>query len=191
MTRTCVVFTLTLAGLLGGSAQADAFCLRCVRLVCRPVVPCGVTLLGWRVAIPAPPVAVPVPPPPGVVPPMPTPAPTGALPAAPIVSVPSQLPLSGPGPVKVVSSTPVVNPRPVLPAVMTHQEFARIFKPAPGRYEVTLIHPGSKNPVPVSFTLPDGAPQVRVYRRELVFDYGRHEVEIRFAIGGRVRVTSR
>jgi hypothetical protein len=115
MTRTCVVFTLALAGLVGWSTQADAFCLRlrCLRLVCRPVVPCGVTLVGWRVVIPAPPpVVIPVPPP-MQVPPMPPPVPASALPAAPIVSVPSPLPLSGPGPIKVVSG-PLVNPRPVL-----------------------------------------------------------------------------
>ena len=72
------------------------------------------------------------------------------------------------------------------------QEFARIFKPLPGKYEVVLIHPGNKRPVNVCFTLPDGCPRVIVHHRELVFDYGRHhEVAIRFALGGRVRVVTR
>jgi hypothetical protein len=186
MTRTCAIFALTLAGLLGAAAQADAFCLRlrCLRPLCRPVVPCGVALLGWHVELPAsPPLLVP-PLPPVLVPPMPPPQPS-ALSSAPIVSVPSPVPPVAPTPGQVFV------PAPVVPVVMTHQDFARVFKPAPGRYEVTLLHPGSKNPVRVCFTLPDGDPQVRVHRRELVFDYGRHEVEIRFALGGRVRVTAR
>jgi hypothetical protein len=82
-------------------------------------------------------------------------------------------------------------PQVLIPATrpMTHQEFAALFKPAPGTYEVVLLHPGSKCPVTVCFTLPAGCPEVRVHRRELIFDYGRYEVEIRFQIGGRVRVT--
>ena len=74
---------------------------------------------------------------------------------------------------------------------LTHQEFAKIFQPLPGNYQVVLIHPGSRQPVQVSFTLPPGNPRVRVHHRDLVFDYGRHEVEIRFALHGKVRVISR
>ncbi|MCC6419299.1 MAG: hypothetical protein IT429_13780 [Gemmataceae bacterium] len=203
MTRTCTLFTLALAGMLGVTSQAHAFRIRlgCLRpVVCRPVLPCGIGLFGCRLpalldccrsVIAAPPISVNPLPPPVVVPPMPPAAPT-ALPApAPIVSVPSQF---GPVPVAPVPQPPViVAPAPVVaaPAIMTHEEFARVFRPLPGRYEVTLIHPGSRRPVPVCFTLPDGCPRVRVHRRELVFDYGRHEVEIRFQLGGRVRVTSR
>src|SRR5262249_15444245 len=52
-------------------------------------------------------------------------------------------------------------PQPVLPAVqaVTLAELARTFKPAPGTYEVYLIHPGSKQPVQVVFTLPEGHPK--------------------------------
>jgi hypothetical protein len=84
-------------------------------------------------------------------------------------------------------------PQPVLPAVqaVTVAEFARTFKPAPGTYEVYLVHPGKKCPVKVCFTLPEGCPKkVKVRPRQLVFDYGRHWVKIRFALGGKVRVTS-
>ena len=124
--------------------------------------------------------------PPGVVPPAPAPV---VVPPLPPVDLPPPTPVP-PG---------VVVPAPVPPAVvltpappMTHQEFAHIFKPLPGKYEVTFIHPGSKRPVNVCFTLPDGCPRVRVRHRELVFDYGRHhEVVIRFALGGRVRVVTR
>ena len=79
-------------------------------------------------------------------------------------------------------------PTPVRPP--THAEFARHFQPLPGRYEVVLLHPDTRCPVQVCFTLPPGCPKkVRVERRELEFDYGRYEVEIRFDRRGGVRVT--
>jgi hypothetical protein len=72
---------------------------------------------------------------------------------------------------------------------MTLAEFAAAFQPAPGNFEVQLIHPGTGQPVTVQFTLPRGTPRkVRVHRRELEFDYGREEVTIRFGILGRVKV---
>jgi hypothetical protein len=115
----------------------------------------------------------PVPPPP--VPLLPAPEPPGAV---------------GPPPKALPPALPPVVVTPAPP--MTHQEFARIFKPMPGTYEVVLVHPGTRRPVPVSFTLPDGHPRVKVHRRELVFDYGRrHQVTVRFAVGGRVRVVNR
>jgi hypothetical protein len=91
----------------------------------------------------------------------------------------------------------IVQPPPQPPVVvlptrpLTHQEFANVFQPLPGTYTVALIHPGSRAPVNVTFTLPPGVPRVRVLHRALVFDYGRHEVEIHFAIHGKVRVTTR
>ena len=51
-----------------------------------------------------------------------------------------------------------------------------------------LLHPGSGQPVAVTFTLPDGTPKVRVHKREIVFDYGKHDVEVHFRLGGRVQV---
>jgi hypothetical protein len=72
---------------------------------------------------------------------------------------------------------------------MTLDEFATSFQPAPGLHEVTLIHPRTGQPVTVQFNLPPGMPKkVRVSRRDLAFDYGRHEVDIRFLLRGRVRV---
>jgi hypothetical protein len=123
------------------------------------------SLLGDAVAAQSPPLLPP--------PPMPVPVPPGS-----IVPVPGNLP-----------APPVVlTPAPP----MSHREFARIFKPMPGRYEVTLIHPGSHRPVHVCFTLPEGCPHVVVRHRELVFDYGHHhQVVIRFALFGHVRVVTR
>jgi len=86
-----------------------------------------------------------------------------------------------PPPVTVV---PIVKP-------ITHQVFADCFKPAPGDYEIVFIHPGSCCPVKVCFTLPCGCPKVRVHKRELVFDYGREEVVIRFQLFGKVKVSYR
>src|SRR5262245_768352 len=93
-------------------------------------------------------------------------------------------------PVVVLADAPAVvlpAPTPVRPP--THAEFARHFQPLPGRYEVVLLHPYTHCPVQVCFTLPPGCPKkVRVERRELEFDYGRREVEIRFYRDGGVRV---
>jgi hypothetical protein len=75
---------------------------------------------------------------------------------------------------------------------LTLAEFANNFKPAPGSYEVVLVHPVSKAPVAVRFTLPKGSPKtVRVLPRQLVFNYGRETVRLRFKADGGVKVISR
>ncbi len=81
-------------------------------------------------------------------------------------------------------------PAPVRP--VTVAEFAASFQPAPGKYEVVFVHPVTCCPVKVCFTLPCGCPTVRVHKRMLTFDYGRHHVvRIRFKLlGGGVAVTS-
>lgn len=82
------------------------------------------------------------------------------------------------------------SPRPARP--FTHREFAGLFQPQPGNYEVVLTHPVTCCPVKVCFCLPPGCPKkVRVHPREIVFDYGRDEVEIRFIRTGQVRVAYR
>jgi hypothetical protein len=74
---------------------------------------------------------------------------------------------------------------------LTLAEFASAFKPVAGTHQVLLLHPVTNEPVNVTFTLPAGEPRVQVLRRDLIFDYGRHEVEIRFQLRGGVRVVSR
>ncbi len=107
---------------------------------------------------------------------VPAPPPVVVVPAAPVVPAPVVPPAPLPPP-----------PAPVRPP--TIGEFAASFQPAPGTYQVTLLHPLTGCPVPVCFTLPPGCPcKVRVQRRELEFDYGRREVEIRFERHGGVRV---
>jgi hypothetical protein len=75
---------------------------------------------------------------------------------------------------------------------MTLDEFAAAFKPCPGTHRVCLIHPRTGQPVDVEFTLPPGVPRkVRVLRRDLEFDYGRQEVDVRFLLRGGVKVVYR
>jgi hypothetical protein len=173
MTRTCSVLLLAVAALLGAASPGQANLWHRPRLCFAPCLPCGPGLLCRlpllvRCAPVAPPVVVTRP---VLVAPAPAVQAPPALPPAPIVSVPAPL-------------------LPAAPAPLTHQQFAQAFKPLPGRYEVSLIHPGSKCPVAVCFTLPEGCPRIIVHRRDLIFDYGRHEVHIRFQIGGRVKVTT-
>ncbi len=80
---------------------------------------------------------------------------------------------------------------PVATRVLTHKEFGQVFKPAPGNYEVVLLHPDTCCPVRICFTLPCGCPRVRIERHELEFDYGKVEVELRFRRNGTVRVEYR
>jgi hypothetical protein len=97
----------------------------------------------------------------------------------PQVEIPAPRVLPGSG-----VNTLLVNSRP-----MTHREFAKAFVPAPGRYEVDLVHPGCcENTVHVCFDLPPGCPRVHVGNRYIEYDYGNYCVEIRFALFGKVRV---
>jgi len=84
----------------------------------------------------------------------------------------------------------VPGPQPAVVRVPTMDEFAASFKPAPGKYEVMIVHPLSGEPVKVAFTLPEGTPKrVTVRLREIDFEYARSEVSIRFIRNGMVRVT--
>jgi hypothetical protein len=92
--------------------------------------------------------------------------------------------------------TPLVLPAPpptLLAKPITLAEFACSFQPLPGTYEITFIHPIKKCPVCVTFTLPAdcGCPKMRVGKCKIVFDYGTHEVDIRFKLFGKVAVVTR
>ena len=74
-------------------------------------------------------------------------------------------------------------------AVLSHQEFARTFRPQAGNYEVVLLHPYTGRPCRVCFSLPHGYPkEMRIERNEIEYDYGDVEVEIQFKRDGRVKV---
>jgi hypothetical protein len=108
-------------------------------------------------------VVTPPPPPPGVVMPAPQPVP--------------------------VPPPPV--PQPATPAPILPQDFIKTFQPQAGHYEVAFIHTRTNQPITVAFDLPPGNPRVSYFAHTLVFDYGPREVEIRFQIGGRVKVSYR
>jgi hypothetical protein len=163
MVRTLVLGLLALAALVGGTAPGHAQIVA-VRTP-RVAVTIGPSLHpGVAVNVPGP-VAVPV------------------IQEPPTLPPPQVLPL--PSQSQVV---PVPAPAPVVLQPMTHRDFAALFQPTPGTHQALLIHPGSKCPVLVSFTLPPGCPKVRAGLREIEFDYGKCEVEIRFKVLGKVAV---
>jgi hypothetical protein len=89
-----------------------------------------------------------------------------------------------PAPIDPKAPKPAACPTPI-----SHCDFARTFKPAPGKYEVLFIHPVKGCPVWVCFDLPPGKPCVYTSKRQLVFDYGCHAVVVQFKIlCGRVAV---
>lgn len=103
----------------------------------------------------------------------------------------SQAQLPPPKPLEPAPVDPsAARPAPVLVVhPISHGDFARMFKPAPGNYEVVFIHPVKGCPVRVCFSLPPGNPCVICSRRELVFDYGCRTVRIHFKLlCGRVAV---
>ena len=96
-----------------------------------------------------------------------------------------------PPPPEPVQATLTAAVQPVPNRALTIDEFVRTFQPTAGRYQVALLHPRTNSPVTVAFTLPEGTPRVRLSNRELAFDYGRQEVDIRFLLGGRIEVSYR
>jgi hypothetical protein len=72
----------------------------------------------------------------------------------------------------------------------TLPEFAHDFRPAPGKYEVVLIHPITCCPVKVCFCLPDACVKtVRLHDRQVTFHYGlAQNVVLHFNPNGTVTV---
>jgi hypothetical protein len=137
---------------------------------------------------------------------------TGPGPYPPAPSFSMRIPLlfrldvgSAPPPPVIVSQSGPVLPAPDVPPqppielgpppapvkAPTLAEFASAFKPMAGTHQVVILHPVTGEPVNVTFTLPPGEPKVHVLRRDLIFDYGRQQVEIRCQLRGGVRVVSR
>jgi hypothetical protein len=114
--------------------------------------------------------------------------PVAPMPVLPEVQPPAGLPLEI-GPPRVVPPVPapVQEPQPVL-RPLTLPEFAAVFRPCAGTHQVTLLHPVTGQPVTVLFTLPPGNPRVKLHRRNIEFDYGKHEVDITFLRNGSVKV---
>jgi len=80
-------------------------------------------------------------------------------------------------------------PRPVPEHIPTLEEFAATFHPAPGSYEVTILHSRTCCPVTICFTLPPGCPKVCLHKHQLDFEYPCQDVRIRCQIFGKVKVS--
>ncbi|HEV3237200.1 MAG TPA: hypothetical protein VGZ25_09445, partial [Gemmataceae bacterium] len=117
-----------------------------------------------------------------------------ALASVSLMSLAAQAGNQNPPPVpkqEIVVPGAVLVPAPLEVRPMTLAEFAEAFKPAPGTYEVVLLHPDTCCPVKVCFTLPCGCPKkVKLHKRTLTFVYdGCEKVRIRMALCGTARVT--
>jgi hypothetical protein len=96
----------------------------------------------------------------------------------------------GPAPERIAA--PVVLPQPpprVVVRAPTLEEFAASFRPAPGNYEVTILHSRTCCPVTICFTLPPGCPKVCLSKHQLDFEYPCEDVRIRCQILGKVKVS--
>lgn len=85
-------------------------------------------------------------------------------------------------------ATPSPVPPPTPPKPLTLEDFAATFKPEPGTYEVLFVHPVSKKPVTVTFTLPPGCTKVKTDKREITFEYGKQNIRLKFRLLGKVAV---
>lgn len=111
-----------------------------------------------------------------------------------VVPVPVLRPVVVPVAVPVVVPQPVLRPQPVFvpppPQAVTLGDFSRFFAPTPGKHHVWIVHPVTRQPVEVCFTLPPGQlKEFKVERREIRFEFrGGFEVEIEFRNNGTVKV---
>lgn len=130
--------------------------------------------------------------PPAVVLPAPLPPGVQRFPqVTPVVPLPVYRP-----PVVLVPPPVIVQRPPVFvppqPQAITLAEFSRFFTPTPGKHEVWIVHPVTRQPVLVCFVLPGGKLRdLEVDRRCIHFDFGRDEVDIDFRTDGTVRVRYR
>ena len=89
---------------------------------------------------------------------------------------------------------PPETPRDASPAPrsLSLADFAKGFEALAGTHEITIMHPVTKQPVNVRFTLPaEALRRVHVGRHEIEFKYKNSEVRIRFKHDGTVKVEDR
>lgn len=124
------------------------------------------------------------------------------VPVAPGVKIQPQIvttPIYRPVVVVPVYRPPVVVPypivpfqpiQPVIPRAVTLSDFSRFFTPTPGKHDVWIVHPVTRQPVQVCFVLPHGRlEEFDVDKRSIRFEFrGGKEVEIEFRNNGTVRV---
>ncbi|HVL10916.1 MAG TPA: hypothetical protein VM529_00020 [Gemmata sp.] len=98
-----------------------------------------------------------------------------------LLGTPAQPPVL-PAPARVEPALPV-------PVALTLADFSRAFAPLPGRHEVWIVHPSTKQPVLVCFTLPPGRmKRFEVEDRDIEFHFDKCEVRIEFRKNGKVDV---
>lgn len=119
------------------------------------------------------------------------------VPVVPVVRPPVIVPVGVAVPVPVVQPVPVFRPQPIpvplpppVPQAISLADFSRVFTPTPGKHHVWVIHPVTRQPVEVCFTLPPGQlREFKVDRREIRFEFrGGFEVDIEFRNNGTVKV---
>ena len=82
-----------------------------------------------------------------------------------------------------------LQPAPQVPVAVTLAEFSRGFAALPGKHEVWFVHPCTKHPVLVCFTLPGGRlKRFEVEDRDVEFHFDKCEVRIEFRKNGKVDV---
>ena len=78
---------------------------------------------------------------------------------------------------------------PAVPVALCLADFSRTFTPLPGKHEVWLIHPCTKEPVLVCFTLPAGRmKRFEVDDRWIDFKFDKCMVKIDFRKNGKVEI---
>lgn len=85
---------------------------------------------------------------------------------------------------------PIVTPIQPVPQAVTLSNFSRFFTPTPGKHDVWIVHPVTRQPVKVCFVLPAGKlKETDVGSRSIRFEFrGGSEVRIDFRNNGTVRV---
>jgi hypothetical protein len=92
-------------------------------------------------------------------------------------------------PVPVLPPPGRVQPVQPVPVAMTLATFSRSFAALPGNHEVWLIHPRTKQPVLVCFTLPPG--RMRSFEVDddwIEFEFDKCDVTIDFRKNGKVEI---
>lgn len=102
--------------------------------------------------------------------------------------IPIPQPLPSPGQ-SVPVPLPLPQPAQPVPVALTIAEFSRTFTPLPGKHAVWFVHPTTKQPVLVCFTLPEGRlKRFEVDDRWIDFHFDKCKVKIDFRRNGKVDV---
>ncbi len=103
---------------------------------------------------------------------------------------PGSPPIPNPPPDRPIPLPPPTTIVPTSPPPMTVEQFGASFIPTPGVHQATIIHPCTKKPIDVVFSLPElPLKKTRVSKCRITYDYGKTQVVLIFRIiGGKVDV---